>query len=119
MQSPLQDILVNITMGLPIYIALTVGFFLAIVRWSDTPTASMILIILTPAWLFLKIGFVLLYAFVPQFIQGAQIDFDNIRNIYRGLNCGSSLVEGLAIGLLIWAVFAPRPVDRKAQPSQM
>ena len=46
MQSPLQDILVNITMGLPIYIA-------------------------------------------------------------------------LAIGLLIWAVFAPRPVDRKAQPSRM
>ena len=117
MNSPLKDILVNILTGLPIYIALSVGFFLAIVRWKETPTASMILVILAPAWFFIKVGLVFLYAFVPKMLDN--MVYENIHNIYRGLNCGASLIEGLAIGLLIWAIFAPRPAAGPKNPQAM
>ena len=105
----MKDVLVSIGTELPIYLALSVGLFLAIVRWKETPTASMILIILTPVWLIIRVCFVLLYAFLPTLMDNMDVGYENIRVFYRGLNCGGSLIEGLAIGLLLWAIFAPRP----------
>ena len=117
MDAPWQNILVNLGTGLPIYLILGVGFVLAIVRWKEMPTASMILVILMPAWALLKICFVFLYAFLPGLISNGE--FGNVRSVFRVLSLGHTIIDALAIGLLIWAIFAPRAAaDPKSMPTK-
>ena len=102
----MKDVFSQLALELPVFTAMAVGFFLAIVCWKNAPTSALLLAITMPTWLLFKLSMIFVRTLVPRSFSDAGMDYEQVRFFYQGTACVNSLVDPAALGLLIWAVFA-------------
>jgi hypothetical protein len=103
----------NLATAAPLFIVWAIGIVLALSRWRRHPRVSQFAIIAFAVMIVATVITRIIYILLPVMMRNAYWAASEFGTIYTAIGIVSTLVETVASGLLLWAIFGWREQSKK------
>ena len=102
-----EAVLYPLLFSVPLWIVILVGFGVSLFKYKQSPKAALGAIIALVIMLFLRFLF-MFYPVLSLYLGQSGTDIDLIRIILGTVNAAGYILEAIALGILLWAIWTKR-----------